>query len=82
MYAPKRDLRFVLQWDYFRPRKYDNNIVVADNLIDLVAQIVFDHVEYFSPSALKGLDNYPTVTIKGKWDTENDISEEDLSEWA
>lgn len=76
-YAPKRDLRVVLQGDYFQPRNYSNNIVVADNLINLVAQIVFDHLEYFSPKALKGLDNYPTVTIKGKGDKENNISKED-----
>ncbi len=59
-YAPKRDLRDVLQSDYFRPRNYSNNNIVADNLINLVAQIVFDHVEFFSPKAMKSLDNYPT----------------------
>ena len=58
-YAAKRDLRIILQSKYFRHRGYANNISYADNLISLVAQIVFDHVECFSPKVLKGLDNYP-----------------------
>ena len=48
-YAPKRDLRTILQSEYFRHRGYANNIIIADNLISLVTEIVFDHVEYFSP---------------------------------
>ena len=67
-YAAKRDLRIVFQSGYFRCRGYADNIIDADDLINLVARIVFDHVEYFSEKALKGLDNYPTVTIKGKGD--------------
>ena len=75
-YTPKRDLRIILQTEYFPHRDYANNIIVADNLINLVAQIVVDPVDCFSPKASKGLDNYPTVTIKGMGDKENNVSEE------
>ncbi len=76
-YTPKRDIRVILQTEYFSTRNYTNNIIVADNLINLVAQIVWDHVDCFSPKASKGLDNYPTVTIKGVGDKDNNISEEE-----
>ena len=53
--AAKRDLGIILQSDYFRDRGYANNIINADNLISLVAQIVFDHIEDFSPKVQKVL---------------------------
>ena len=75
-YAAKRGLRIILQSEYFSHHGYANDISYTDNLISLIAQIVFDHIECFSPKALKGLNNYPTVTIKGKGDKANNISEE------
>ena len=42
-----------------------------DILINLVAQIVFDHIGYFSPRALRGLDNHSTVTNNGKGDRDS-----------
>ena len=65
-YAAKRDLRTILKDDCFAQRGFPDEISTADNLIKLVAQVVFDHVEFFSPKLNKGLDNYPTVTIKVK----------------
>ena len=64
--------------------QYSNTAAAADNLINLVAQIVFDHVEYFSPKSSKGFDNYPTVTIKGKGDKEQKTSQDDYlrSDWV
>ncbi len=76
-YTPKRDLRIILQTENFPHRDYANNIIVADNLINLVAQIVFDHIDCFSPKASKGLDNYPTVTIKGMGNKEKNVSGEE-----
>ena len=76
-YMPQRDLRFILQLNISAIVTMRNNIIVADNLINLVAQTVFDHVDCFSPKASKGLDNYPTVTIKGIGDKENNVSEEE-----
>lgn len=35
-----------------------------DILISSKTCIVFDHIEHFSSRALKGLDNYPTVTSR------------------
>lgn len=74
----KRDLRIILQNQYFGQREYaDNNIINADNLINLVVGIVSDHIETFSPEAIKGLDNYPTVTINDKGDKAHNICQED-----
>ena len=71
------DLRTILNDDYFAHRGFPNEISTADNLKQLVAQVVFDHVEFFSLKLSKGLDNYPTVTIKVKGDKKNNVSEEE-----
>lgn len=83
--ATKRGLRTNLHDEFPTHRDYPNELHVAENLIKVVAQTLFDHVVYFSVSGTKiwsrsdHLVNDPTSPshIKIKGDKENHISEED-----